>query len=70
MHLFIFLNSANKFLNAFYIDKVIYIKLLTVEINLISEFIKISTLVMFYGLYKKINFYLFYINNTPNGSSR
>lgn len=37
MYLFIFLNSADKFLGAFYIDKFICAKLPTIEINLTNK---------------------------------
>lgn len=67
---FIFLNLANKFLKVFHINKVIFAKFLIIKTNLIGELIIIMTLVILYNLYRKINFYLFYMNNTWDGLLR
>ena len=45
IYLFIFLNVINKN---------IYVKFLIVETNLTNEFIRIITLIIFYGLYRKL----------------
>lgn len=70
MHLLIFMNSANEFLEASYINKVICIELLTIETNLISELTKIVTLIIFHDLCRKINLHLSYMNNARDGLSR
>lgn len=54
-----FLYLANSFFEITQIDKIIYTKLSTIEIDSIRELIKIVILVMFYSLYKNINSYLF-----------
>lgn len=64
MYFFIFLNSANKFLKGFYIDKIIYTKLLTNKTNPTIEFAKIITLIILHNSYEKISLYLSYMNNT------
>lgn len=58
-----FLNFDNKFLEVFYINKIIYAKFLIMKTDFTGEFTKILTLVIFSSLYKNINLYLFYINN-------
>lgn len=63
MHLLIFLNLVNKFLETFHIDEVICTKLPNIEVDFTSELTRIVILVMFYSLYAKINSYFFYINN-------
>lgn len=70
IYLLIFFNSPDEFLKTSYIDEVIYIKLLIIETDLIGGFTKIMTLVMFYGLYRKINPNPPYINNTQDGFSK
>lgn len=64
IYLLVFLNSANEFLEAFYIDKVICVKLSIIKDDLTAGFIKTVTLVMFYSPYGKINPNLFYMSNT------
>lgn len=63
IHLQIFSNFASKYLKAFYIDKIIYIKLLTIETDLINKFTRIITLVILYSLCEKTHFYSIYIIN-------
>ena len=64
MHLLIFFNLANKFLKTFYIDEVIYVKLLIIETNLTDEYTKIVILVILYDLYEKLNSYSSCMSNT------
>lgn len=66
MYLLIFINSADKFLKAFHIDKIICAKLLIVEIDLTDEFTRIVTSVMLYGPYGEINSHSPCMSNTQN----
>lgn len=63
IHLPIFLNLADKFLEVYYIDKVICAKLPIIESDPTGELTKIVTLVMIYSLYDNMNFYLFCMSN-------
>lgn len=56
-------HNISKFLKVSYINKVIYIKLIIIEINFINKFIKIINLIIFHNFYKEINLYLLYVNN-------
>ena len=70
IYLLIFLNSVDKFLEAFYIDKVICAKLPTIDVNVTGKLTKIVTSIILYGLYEKINHYLPYRSNAQDGFSR
>lgn len=70
MHFFIILHWINKFLEAFYIDKVIFAKLLIIETEPIGKLTRIVTSIMLFGYCKKINFYSLYMNNTRNIASK
>lgn len=70
MHLFIFLNLADEFLEVFYIDEIICTKFPTVEIDLIGKFIRILILVMLHGPCKKINFHSPCMSNAQDSSAR
>lgn len=70
MHLLIFLNLTNKFLEAFHINKIIYVKLFTIKTNFTGEFTKIIASVIFYDSCGEANLYSFCINNAQNGFLR
>lgn len=70
MHLLIFLNLADEFLETFHIDEVICAKLPTIEVDPNGELTRIVTSVMLHGLCGKINPYSPYISNTQDGSPR
>lgn len=55
MHLLIFLNSADKFLEASHINEIIYVKPFIIETDQISELTKIMTLVILHGPCREIN---------------
>lgn len=63
IHLLIFFNLANEFLEASYIDKIICIELSIVEKNLTYEFTKIITSVIFHSLCREINPNSLYISH-------
>ena len=63
IHFLILLSLADKFLEAFYINDVIYAELTKIEIDLTSEFIRIVTSVMIHGSYKEINPNSLYMSN-------
>ena len=70
MHLLIFLNSADEFLEASHIDEVICAKLLTVETNPTGELTRIMTLVMLHGLCGEINLHSLCMSNARDSPSR
>lgn len=53
IHLEIFPSKADKFSKIFYIDKIIYAKLLTIETNLTDKLTSIIISIIFYSLCKK-----------------
>ena len=67
MHLLIFLHLADQFLEASQINKVIYAKLLTKEIDFNGELTKIVTLVMFHGLCGDVNPHSFCMSSAQDG---
>lgn len=70
MHLLIFHNLADQFLESSYINKIIYAKLPTMETNSTGELTKIVTSIMFYGLYGEINHNSPCISNAQNSPPR
>lgn len=66
IHLLIFFNSANEFLKASYIDKIMYVELSIVEKNLTGEFTRIITSVIFHSPCGEINPNSFYITHTQD----
>ena len=70
IHLLIFLNSADKFLEASYIDEVIYAKLPIIETDPTVELTQIVTSVILHGPYEKINLYSPCMSNAQDGFPR
>ena len=66
MHLLIFLHSADQFLKAFQIDKVICAELLTTKTDFNGELTKIVTSVMLHSPCGDINPHSPYISNVRN----